>query len=129
ADAVVISGVEANKIFAKNLTANLLYLPILVDKLDQSPHFLPGHTADLNRVARAARTIFFNSEAARSTAESVAPAMCERTRVLKPGSFKLQSLYDFGGSAPNIVQPVVSLTPAVQEFLTDFHDSFREMYE
>lgn len=128
ADAVVISGVEANKAFAKNLKANILYLPILVDSLDQSPHFLPGHSTDLKRVARAARAIFFNSEAARSTAESVAPSMCERTQVLKPGSFKLKKKYDFATAMPNVIQPIMSLTPAIQEFLGGLHDLYREMH-
>lgn len=127
ADAVVVSGIEANKAFAKNLKANLLYLPILVDRLDEAPHFLPGHGGDLIRIARASTVSFFNSEMSRSTAESVAPAFCERTAVLKPGSFKLKEKYNFDVAVPSLLQPSVSLTPAVQEFLESLHNSYREM--
>lgn len=127
ADAVIVSGIEANKIFAKNLRANLLYLPILVDSLDKAPHFLPGHAGDLDCIARASKLSFFNSEMSRSTAESVAPAFCERTLVLKPGSLELKQKSNFYGTIPNLIQPLVSLTPAVQEFLESLHGYYREM--
>lgn len=127
ADAVVVSGIETNKVFANNLKANLLYLPVLVDSFELSPHFLPGHAADLNRIARAAKTIFFNSELARSTAEYVAPAMSERTRVLRPGSFKLKQKYNLTEVVPSVIQPVSGMTPAVQEFFESLHEFYREM--
>lgn len=126
-DAVIVSGIAINKEFAKHLTAKIIYLPILVDALDMDPHFLPGHSGDLNRIAKAAKTIFFNSEDARSTAEYVAPALCERTRVLRPGSLKPKDIRYSDQDVPVVVQSVVSFTPAVQEFFGMLHNQYREM--
>src|SRR5699024_10498905 len=128
-DAIVVCGVQANQAFSRALRSSLIYLPILLDRVDEVPRFFSGSSEFLELVAKKATTVFFNSESSRSNAEVLAPSLCERTRIFGPGSDTVaQRLsHDRLVSSPVLVQAVSSLTDKVNETLRALGEEYREM--
>ena len=130
-DAIVVCGVQANQAFSRKLRSSLIYLPILLDRVDEIPRFFSESREFLGLVANKATTVFFNSETSRSNAEVLAPSLCERTRIFGPGNnTAAQRLnHDRLVSSPVLVQTVSSLTQNINETLCALGEEYRELPE
>lgn len=117
AECVWTLGVEAARQVAGSLPKHAVFHAILLDEPERDPRFLPGHKGWLTTVARRATAVWFNDEQVRSTAEAVAPTLCERTRVFRPVQSHVDPPSVGVVREVRLVQPVACLTPAVGTLL------------
>lgn len=124
-DAIVVCGIKANEAFSRKLRSSPIYLPILLDRVDEVPNFFSDSREFLGLIASKATTVFFNSETSRSNAEVLAPSLCERTRIFGPDNNTAtdHSLV----SSPILMQSVGSLTKTVNQTLHGLGEQYREM--